>query len=125
MEREDLSEDRAREILNLPVPRLPYYFANGSVLESIDYICNSCRKSIPQEDLRGEFKSYQEFSASLDGYAICEKCKLIMPIAARVRDNGTMLVRGGDNSWTEIRYARRRRNTLLIRLWQLLLGSRL
>lgn len=105
MKRINLDRDHSAKIMAMPIPLFPYRFNNGFVVEFVDFRCSACGRNIPLEWLRGEFGVYGEMSASLDGYALCEPCKLVMPIALRIRNDGTMLVRSNDNSWEIVRYA--------------------
>ena len=123
MERLALEKDLVEKIVAMPVPEFPYRFVNGSVLQSIDFVCSYCGRSIPLDWLRGDFVAYNEMSASLEGYSLCEECELIMPIAVRVRDDGTMLVRCSGHGWQTIQYDQPQvGSVLMFRLKKLLFG---
>jgi len=85
-----------------------------TALQSLGFKCRCCGKLIPHDWLRGELVGYNDHSASLDGYALCEPCRLVMPIAARIRDDGTLLVRSEGHVWKTMRYSKPRWGSMIL-----------
>jgi hypothetical protein len=120
--RRPLTDDEARRIATLPALVLPYVFPNGSRMEGLSVVCAVCGRLLEGADLKGEFVSYNGFSASLDGYSACDGCKVFSPFSAKIRDDGTMLVKTVVG-WRESRYAKPMKVSIIGRIWQLIFGS--
>lgn len=120
--RRPLTDEEVKRIANLPILALPYIFANGSKLEGLSVQCAVCGRSLEGADLKGEFVSYNEFSASLDGVAACSDCQVFSPFSMKIRNDGTMLIKAVEG-WKESRYAKPVKASILGRIWQLLSGT--
>ena len=117
-----MTDEEVRRVVNSPVLALPYVFANGSAMQGLSIACSKCGQHLEGEQLKGEFVAYNDESAALDGYGVCEACKLINPFNIKVRNDGTMLVKMTDG-WRESRYAEAEAPSFLGRLWQLICGT--
>ena len=120
--RKKLSQDEAKRIMELPTLALPYVFDNGTVLEELAVFCCGCNKALEGSDLRGDFVAHSKMAVSLDGYGVCDDCKLFSPISVRARDDGSMLVKT-DQGWRESRFAELKTPSVASRIWQLIFGA--
>lgn len=117
-----MTEEETRKIVLSPTLVLPYVFANGSAMQGLSIACSKCGQHLTGEQLKGEFVVYNEESAALDGFGVCESCKLINPFNLKVRNDGTMLVKMTDG-WKESRYAEAEAPSFMGKIWQLICGS--
>lgn len=117
-----MTEEETRKIVLSPTLALPYVFANGSAMQGLSIACSKCGRHLEGEQLKGEFVAYNDESAALDGFGVCEPCKLINPFNIKVRNDGTMLVKMTDG-WKESRYAKAEAPSFLGKIWQLIFGT--
>lgn len=100
-----ISEEEFSKITSLPTMAqlLPYVFENGSRIDGMTISCSICEGDVPPEHAHGEIVEYGA-SATLKAHLLCYDCAVISPFECRLRNDGTLLIKG-DNSWTEARYA--------------------
>lgn len=103
---------------------LPYRFWNDTTFDSIETLCEKCKKEIGPSLMRGQITETNRSVISLEAYALCYDCKIITPVVPlRIRDDGSMLSKtpGG---WKESRYTPEKTIGLLGQLITLITGGR-
>ncbi len=103
----EISDKKAEQLINMQLLSeiLPHRFPNGNLIERIEIACQKCHEVL--EEVRGEATvTNGGMLLALDAFGICRKesCRLITPVEARFRDDGSYLVKAG-STWTERRYA--------------------
>lgn len=115
-----------QKVEQLPVlaSLLPYRFWNDTTFDSLETICEKCKKEIGPEHIRAEITETNRSVITIDAYGLCYDCLLITPVAPmRVRDDGSFLMQVKSGGWKEYRYAQEKTIGLLGQLITLFTGT--
>ncbi len=113
------------EIEKMPVlsSLLPYWFWNDTTFDSVETLCEKCKREIGPEMMRGKITETNKSVISLEAYALCYDCLLITPVVPlRIRDDGSLLSKT-QTGWKESRYAPEKTIGLLGQLITLFTGG--
>lgn len=101
-----VSDAEATRIQALPALStfLPFRFENGATVDGLTVNCAACGGEIGSDSIQAEIDR-NNHNISVKAYGVCLPCKVLTPLEVRLRDDGTMILKAGDN-WFEGRYAK-------------------